>query len=78
MEFINNAIAVYDRYGSQLVAPVASAPAFRQPTSDFFSDPRCYYDASTQRWFYQEFIVGVVNSRGQLVTPSTQFLECSQ
>jgi len=73
MEFINNALAIYDKNGDQLVQPIGSAAAFRQPTSDFFSDPRCYYDASTQRWFYQEFIVGAFNSSGKLVTPSTQF-----
>jgi hypothetical protein len=73
MEFINNAIAVYDQSGDQLVAPVGSASAFLQPTTDFFSDPRCYYDAATQRWFYQEFIVGAFNSKGVLVTPSTEF-----
>ena len=55
MEFINNALAIYDKNGDQLVAPIGSADAFLQPTTDFFSDPRCYYDAPTKRWFYQEF-----------------------
>ena len=73
VEFINNTLAVYDQSGSQLVAPVASTAVFRQPTKDFFSDPRCYYDAATKRWFLQEFIVGSFNSAGQLVVPSTQF-----
>lgn len=73
MEFINNALAVYDKHGDQLVAPVGSASAFLQPTTDFFSDPRCYYDAPTKRWFYQEFIVGSFNSAGKLVVPSTEF-----
>ena len=73
MEFINNALAVYSQTGSQLVAPIGSATAFLQPTTDFFSDPRCYYDAPTKRWFFQEFIVGSFNASGQLVTPSTQF-----
>ena len=73
MEFINNALAVYDQYGDQLVGPVGSPAAFKQPTSDFFSDPRCYYDAPTKRWFYQEFIVGTVNSAGKVVVPSTEF-----
>jgi len=77
MEFINNALAIYDQYGDQLVAPIGSASAFLQPTTDFFSDPRCYYDAGTKRWFYQEFIVGSFNSAGKLVTPSTQFLAVS-
>ena len=57
MEFINNALAVYDSNGAQLVGPVGSASALLQPTTDFFSDPRCYYDAPTKRWFFQEFTV---------------------
>ena len=73
VEFINNALAIYNRSGSQLLAPVGSAQVFAQPTTDFFSDPRCYYDAPTKRWFLQEFIVGTVNSSGQEVTPSVQF-----
>jgi len=73
MEFINNAMAIYSKNGAQLLAPISSATAFRQPTSDFFSDPRCYYDAPTKRWFFQEFIVGTVNSAGKVVIPSTEF-----
>jgi hypothetical protein len=73
MEFINNALAIYDKNGTQLLPPVGSANVFAQPTTDFFSDPRCYYDAPTKRWFVQEFIVGTVNSAGQEVTPSVQF-----
>jgi hypothetical protein len=73
VEFINNALAIYDKNGSQLLAPVGSTQVFNQPTTDFFSDPRCYYDAPTKRWFLQEFIVGTVNSAGQEVTPSVQF-----
>ena len=73
MEFINNALAIYNKSGYQLVAPISSADAFLQPTTAFFSDPRCYYDAPTQRWFYQEFVVGTVNSAGQEVTPSVQY-----
>ena len=41
------------------------------------SDPRCYYDAATRHWFYQEFVVGTVNASGQEVTPSIQFLAVS-
>ena len=64
MEFINNAIAVYSENGAQLVGPGRLRYALLQPTTDFFSDPRCYYDAPTQRWFFQEFIVGNFNSSG--------------
>ena len=73
MEFINNALAIYDKNGDQLVAPIGSPAAFKQPTTDFFSDPRCYYDAPTKRWFYQEFIVGTIGPSGKVRVPSTQF-----
>ena len=77
MEFINNAVAIYSPKGSQLMAPVASTAALLQPTTAFMSDPRCYYDAPTQRWFYQEFVVGTLNAKGQVVSPSTQFIAVS-
>jgi hypothetical protein len=77
MEFVNNAVAVYDKGGAQLVAPVAATSAFRQPSTAFMSDPRCYYDAATRHWFYQEFVVGTVNASGHEVTPSVQFLAVS-
>jgi hypothetical protein len=72
MEFVNNALTIYNRSGYQLVAPIGSANAFLQPTTDFFSDPRCYYDAPTQRWFYQEFTSGSVTSTGKVI-PSVQY-----
>ena len=77
MEFINNALAIYNQSGAQLMAPVGSTSAFLQPKTAFMSDPRCYYDAPTQHWFFQEFVVGALNSEGQVVTPSTQFLAVS-
>jgi hypothetical protein len=72
MEFINNALAIYDKNGNQLVAPIGAADAFLQPTTDFFSDPRCYYDAPTKRWFYQEFTVGGTTASGKVI-PSVQY-----
>ena len=61
MEFVNNALAIYNKNGNQLVAPIGSANVFGQPTTDFFSDPRCYYDAPTKRWF----LPGVHRRHGQ-------------
>jgi hypothetical protein len=78
MEFVNNALAIYNQSGAQLMAPIGSASAFLQPKTAFLADPRCYYDAPTKRWFYQEFVVGTVNSSGQAVTPSIQFLAVSE
>ena len=77
MEFVNNALAVYNRGGAQLLAPINSAALFQQPAGTFMSDPRCYFDAPTKHWFYQEFDLATLNSSGQVVTPSTQFLAVS-
>jgi hypothetical protein len=77
MEFVNNALAIYTKDGAQLLAPIGSAEALLQPTTAFLSDPRCYYDAPTKHWFFQEFVVGTVDAKGREVTPSTQFLAVS-
>ncbi|MHB1582312.1 MAG: hypothetical protein ACYCU7_15170 [Acidimicrobiales bacterium] len=73
VEFVNNALAVYSASGAQLLGPIGSPAVFKQPSTDFFSDPHCYYDAPTKHWFLQEFIVGTVGSSGQELTPSLQF-----
>jgi hypothetical protein len=72
-EFINNAIAFYDPAGHQLAKKVPSYAFFKKPASDFFSDPRCYYDASTRRWFFTEFVLPIFTS----TAPPTQFLAIS-
>lgn len=76
-EYINNAFSVYQPDGVQLLAPIGSPSIFLQPKTAFFSDPRCYYDAPTQRWFLQEFIVGTTNAAGREASPSLQFIAVS-
>jgi hypothetical protein len=76
-EFINNALTIYQPDGAQLLATIPSYELFNQSSTDFFSDPRCYYDAPTKRWFLQEFIVGTVGANGQATSPSLQFLAVS-
>jgi hypothetical protein len=72
-EFINNAFAVYDPNGIQLLNTVPSYALFKQPSTAFMSDPRCYFDQATQRWFLTEFVVG----NGSGTVPSTQFITVS-
>ena len=62
MEFVNDAISIYDTHGDELTAPVGSDQAFNQAPSAFLGDPRCYYDAPTKRWFYQEIEVGATTT----------------
>lgn len=72
-EAINSAIAFYDPAGHQLGGTVAAYAFFGQNASDFFSDPRCYFDSSTQRWFFTEFDTPFFSS----TDPPTQFLAVS-
>ncbi|NUR21633.1 hypothetical protein [Frateuria sp.] len=60
MESVNDVLAIYDRSGNKLVGPVdlntfyGYAAAINRTTGAFgpeVTDPTCYYDADTQRWF---------------------------
>lgn len=60
MESVNDVLAIYDNHGSKLVGPVdlntfyGYAAAINRSTGAYgpeITDPSCYYDASTQRWF---------------------------
>jgi hypothetical protein len=52
LEIINLSLVVFNSAGARISAP-QSANAFfaADPNTTFLSDPRCYYDAPTQRWF---------------------------
>jgi hypothetical protein len=52
LEAINVAASVYDATSHKVLAgPVYLNNFFGVDPNDFTSDPRCYYDPSTQRWF---------------------------
>jgi len=70
-EIINNAVAFYSPSGTQVLPVTATTSLFNQPSSAFLSDPRCYYDWATHRWFFTEFVVGNP-------APSTQFIAVSK
>lgn len=72
MEVVNNALAIYTPSGVVVSSPVATSAFFGVPSSTFLSDPRCYYDAPTKRWFVTEFQVG----NGAQV-PSIQYVAVS-
>ena len=73
IEAVNNAIAVYDTSGNLLGGPEALSqfwgltPEIDRVTrifGQFVSDPKCVYDAQTQRWFITELMqdTGTVGS----------------
>lgn len=60
LESVNDVLAIYDSHGSKLVGPVDLNTFYGYPAAIHRStgaygpeitDPSCYYDASTQRWF---------------------------
>jgi hypothetical protein len=52
MEAINLAASVYDATSHKILAgPIYLNDFFGVAPTDFTSDPRCYYDPPTQRWF---------------------------
>jgi hypothetical protein len=70
-EIINNAVSFYTPSGTQVLPVTATTSLFNQPSTAFLSDPRCYYDWPTHRWFFTEFVVGAP-------APSTQFIAVSK
>ncbi|MFI5036730.1 MAG: hypothetical protein ACHQFZ_11080 [Acidimicrobiales bacterium] len=68
-EIINNALSFYTPSGTRVLPVTATFSLFLQPSTAFLSDPRCYYDSSTHRWFFTEFNGGY---------PSTQFIAVSK
>jgi hypothetical protein len=74
LEPINLAMAVYSKTGAQLTTPVSVNSFFgADPSITFLSDPRCYYDQPTQRWF-----VSVTNVIDSSTNRSNLYLAVSQ
>ena len=60
MESVNDVMAIYDRRGNKLVGPVDLNTFYGYPAAinrstgaygPSITDPSCYYDAGTRRWF---------------------------
>jgi len=74
MEVINLALVVFNQSGARLTVPESVNSFYGlDPNTTVLSDPRCYYDAPTQRWFIS--MTDVYNS---VTTRSDQVLGVSQ
>jgi hypothetical protein len=51
VEMVNSAYRVYDTSGRTLAGPFNINGPFDEGLTEFTSDPRCHYDASTNTWF---------------------------
>jgi len=74
LQAINSVMAVYSKTGTQLTVPVSIFSFIgADPTVTFLSDPRCYYDRPTKRWF-----VSVTNVFNFSTSRSNLYLAVSQ
>ena len=87
MEIINNALAVYDSSGNLLSGPTANSQFFNmQPEiirssplvfGQFISDPRCYFDPDTRRWFVTELELDTDPATGLFTNHSSVLIAVS-
>lgn len=87
VEAVNNALQVYDTQGNALTPAIALSQFFglapevvRTATpvyGDFISDPKCYYDPDTARWFLTELQISLDPSTGAVEAPSHLLLAVS-
>ena len=88
MEAVNTALAVHDAAtGARVAGPTALnqffrlAPEFNRTTrafGDFTSDPKCYYDSQTRRWFLTLLQLDVDRASGNFSGRSHLLLAVSQ
>jgi len=87
VEPINNAIAVYNTSGALVGGPTPLSQFFNLSPEvirsappvygQFISDPRCHYDASTQRWFVTELEIDTDPATGAFGTHSSILIAAS-
>ena len=89
MEAVNLALAVYNPSGTRLSGPMALSPFFGLPPvidrsktppvrGPFLSDPRCYFDPDTQRWFVTVLEISTNPATGSFTNHSTLQIAVSQ
>jgi hypothetical protein len=69
MEVINNSLQAFSPTGQPESQVIPTTQLFGVAAGDFLSDPRCYWDQNTRRWFFTEFDANEV---------STQYIAVSQ
>ena len=83
VEPVNSAFTIYRRNGSVVAGPFNVNVLFAEGLTEFTSDPRCYYDGSTNTWFATILFIAAdnrsartdvaVNTSGDPTTPWTVF-----
>ncbi len=68
VEPVNSAFRVFDRFGNTLAGPSNVNDLYNEGALQFTSDPRCYYDATTNTWF--AIILFIATNNGAFGTTS--------
>lgn len=86
VESVNDAITFYDGTSHQLTAPITLSqfyglkPTFNRTTGEFgpfVSDPKCYFDADTQRWFHTVLTIAQDPKTGAFRAPTNVYIAVS-
>jgi hypothetical protein len=86
VESVNDAITFYDAKSNQLAPTLTLSEFFGlAPTFDrangvfgpFVTDPKCYFDVDTQRWFHTVATISQNPTTGDFETPSSVYLAVS-
>jgi hypothetical protein len=83
---VNDALIVYDARGEQFTNAISLSEFYDlPPTFDrgrgvfgpFESDPKCYFDPDTQRWFHTMLVISQDPATGAFETPSYVYIAVS-
>jgi hypothetical protein len=86
VESVNDALVFYDAAAEQFTNPITLsefyglAPTFNRATGvfgPFVTDPKCYFDPDTQRWFHTVLTISQDPSTGALEAPSYVYVAVS-
>lgn len=86
VEAVNNAYRVYDTAGNPLTTTIPLSQLFllqpeivrpAGPFGPFISDPKCYYDPDTNRFFLTELELEINSVTGAFAGPSDQLIAVS-
>jgi hypothetical protein len=86
VESVNDALVVYDATGERFTNPISLSEFYDlPPTFDrqrgvfgpFESDPKCYFDPDTQRWFHTMLVISQDPTTGAFEAPTYTYIAVS-
>jgi hypothetical protein len=86
VESVNDALVFYDASAEQFTTPITLSdfyglpPTFNRSTGvfgPFLSDPKCYFDPDTHRWFHTVVAISQDPNTGNLEAPSYVYIAVS-